>query len=305
MDGLKEEDFKRLLQGKSTNEDKARFPETFQSLIKDHEDKLFLNRIAEEDIDKFLKGKEPMSKEKILEKLPSEHHGFVEVFLPKEADELPPHRPFDHMIELKPGEMPPYYKNRPLSARVLEVVKKYLDDHLQKRFIRPSTSSAAAPILLAKKPGGGIRVCVNYRGLNALTAKNRYPIPLIRETLDALCHAKYYTKLDVIAAFNRLRMAEGEERKTAFLTRYGLFEYLVMPFGLQTAPATFQHFINSINFSTDSHPVTWMILLSIPRPERIIGNTCGKFFKPSRRLACKLILTNASLLCKKPNISGL
>jgi hypothetical protein len=89
LDGLKEEDFKRLLQGKSTNEHKARFPETFQSLIKDHEDKLFLNRIAE-DIDKFLKGKESMSKEKILEKLPSEYHEFVEVFLPKEADELPP-----------------------------------------------------------------------------------------------------------------------------------------------------------------------------------------------------------------------
>ena len=130
-----------------------------------------------------------------------------------------------------------------MSPRELEVVKKYLDEHLTKGFIRPSTSSAAAPLLLAKKPGGGIRVCVDYRGLNAVMAKNRYPIPLIRELL---CGAKYYTKLDVIAAFNRLRIVEGDEWKTAFLTRYRLYEYLVMPFGLQNAPAAFQHFVNSV-----------------------------------------------------------
>lgn len=246
LNGLSEEDFKNVLQGKATDKDRANFPDCFRNFINDYESKLFLNKITEEDIDKFLKVKEPMSKEEILKKLPPEYHEFVEVFLPKEANELPPHRAFDHKIELKPGEEPPYYRNRPMSARELEVVKKYLDDHLQKGFIRTSTSPAAAPILLAKKPGGGIRVCVDYRGLNALTAKNRYPIPLIRETLDALCNAKYYTKLDIIAAFNRLRMAEGEEWKTAFLTRYGLFEYLVMPFGLQNAPATFQHFINSV-----------------------------------------------------------
>ena len=245
LDELKEQDFKKLLQGESTDEDKAHFPECFQSFIKDHEDKIFLNRVTEEDIDKFLETKEPLSKEEILKRLPPEYHEFVDVF-PREADKLPPHRPFDHKIELKSGGEPPCYKNRPFSVRELEVIKKYLDDHLQKNFIRQSTSSAAAPILLAKKPGGGIRVCVDYRGLNALTMKNRYPIPLIRETLDSLCNAKYYTKLDIIAAFNKPRMVEGEEWKTAFLTRYGLFEYLVMPFGLQNAPATFQHYINSV-----------------------------------------------------------
>ncbi len=246
LKGITENDFKKLLHGKATNEDKARFPACFQNFIKDHEDKIFLNKLTEEDISKFLKNKEPVSREEILKKLPSEYHEFVDVFLPKEADRLPPHRPFDHKIELKPGEDPPYYRNRPMSARELEVVKKFLDEHLQKGFIRTSTSPAAAPVLLAKKPGGGIRVCVDYRGLNALTPRNRYPIPLIRETLDALCNAKYYTKMDIIAAFNKLRMAEGEEWKTAFLTRYGLFEYLVMPWGLQNAPATFQHFINSV-----------------------------------------------------------
>ena len=104
-----------------------------------------------------------MSKEEILKKLPPEYHEFIEVFLPKEAEKLPPHRPFDHKIELKPGEEPPYYRNRPMSARELDVVKKYLDDHLQKGFSRPSTSPATAPVLLAKKPSGGIGVCVDYR----------------------------------------------------------------------------------------------------------------------------------------------
>ena len=111
LNGLKEDDFKNLLHGKSTTEDKARFPACFQSFIKDHEDKIFLNRMTEEDIDKFLKVKEPTSKEEILKKLPAEYHEFIEVFLPKEAEKLPPHRPFDHKIELKPGEEPPYYRN--------------------------------------------------------------------------------------------------------------------------------------------------------------------------------------------------
>ena len=88
---------------------------------------------------------------------------------------------------------------------------------LDKGFIRESTSPAAAPLLLAAKPGGGVRICHDYRGLNQVTIKNRYPIPLIRETLDALCGAKFYTKLDVIAAFNRIRIAEGHEWLTAFM----------------------------------------------------------------------------------------
>jgi len=86
----------------------------------------------------------------------------------------------------------------------LLVIKKYINKHLNKGFIRPSISLAAAPILLAKKLGGGIWFCVNYRGLNAITIKNRYPILLIREILKRLSQAKIYTKLNIIAAFNRL-----------------------------------------------------------------------------------------------------
>ena len=98
--------------------------------------------------------------------------------------------------------------------------------------------------MFVKKPGGGLRFCVDYRGLNAVTIKNRYPIPLITETLNRLWKAKIFTKLDIISAFNRLRIKEGDEELTAFRTRFGLYEYLVMPFGLCNGPASFQHYIN-------------------------------------------------------------
>jgi hypothetical protein len=141
----------------------------------------------------------------------------------------------------------------------LRVVKRWLDDNLAKGFIRPSKSAAASPILLAQKPGGGVRICVDYRGINNVTMKSRYPIPLIRETLDSICKATIFTKLDVIAAFNRVRIAEGHEWLTAFITRFGLYESLVTPFGLQGAPATFQHYINDVLYDIlDAHATAYL-----------------------------------------------
>jgi hypothetical protein len=87
---------------------------------------------------------------------------------------------------------------------------------------------------------------VDYRGINNVTMKSRYPISLIKETLDSICKAQIFTKLDVIATFNRVRMTEGHEWLTAFITRFGLYESLVTPFGLQGAPAMFQNYINDI-----------------------------------------------------------
>ena len=131
-----------------------------------------------------------------------------------------------------------------MSRDEIEELRRYLDDNLAKGFIRASRSHAASPVMFVKKPGGGLRFCVDYRGLNAVTIKNKYPLPLIAETLNRLSRAKIFTKLDIIAAFNRLRIKEGDEELTAFRTRFGLFEYLVMPFGLCNRPASFQHFIN-------------------------------------------------------------
>ena len=103
-----------------------------------------------------------------------------------------------------------------MSQDELKVLQKYLNDHLFKDFIWVSSSSAAALILFVHKSEGGLRFCVNYWKLNIITVKNRYSLPLIKETLNCLCNAVVYTKLDIIAAFNHLRTAEGEEWKTAF-----------------------------------------------------------------------------------------
>ena len=203
------------------------------------------NAVTADDYEKFMKGKQQYTREEIKKKVPQKYHSELEVFMKQDADQLPPHRPEDHEIKLMEGTTAPYARNyKPMSTQELEAVRKYLDEHLGKGFIRPSSSSAAAPVLIVRKPGGGLRVCIDYRALNAVTIKNRYPIPMIQDTLNQLCKAKIYSKFDVVAAFNRLRIKEGQEWLTAFNTRYGQYEYLVMPFGLCNAPGTFQSYIN-------------------------------------------------------------
>ncbi|KAI0996911.1 hypothetical protein K3495_g11272 [Podosphaera aphanis] len=197
--------------------------------------------ISIEDIEEALKEKLRIDP---AEKLPEIYHEYLAVFSKDEADKLPPHRPCDHRIILKPGLEPPWGPLYGMSREELEVLKKYLKENLEKGFIRPSSSPASSPVLFVKKPGGGLRFCVDYRALNEITIKNRYPIPRIHETLSLLGRAKYFTKLDVISAFNRLRIAKGDEYLTAFRTRFGLYEYIVMPFGLANALSSFQNYIN-------------------------------------------------------------
>jgi hypothetical protein len=179
-----------------------------------------------------------------LPAIPSEYHEFSDLFSKKKADKLPLHQIYDHTIPLEEGKMPPFgpiYKCSPVE---LEATREYIETNLRKGFIRHSQSPCGAPIVFAKKKDGTLRLCVDYRGLNKLTIKNRYPLPLIGELLERISTAKYFTKFDVRDGYNRLRMAPGEEWKTAFRCRYGLFEYTVMPFGLCNAPGTFQHYMN-------------------------------------------------------------
>ena len=199
------------------------------------------------DIDKALRKSAPQTEDdKINELVPEDYHEFLPLFKKAVAEILPPHRSYDHKVPLKEGFYPPFGSLYSLSKLELQALRQWIDENLSKGFIRASSSPAGAPILFVKKKGGSLRLCVDYRGLNEGTIKNRYPLPLIRETLMQLSKPRYYTTLDVRGAYNLLRIAEGEEWKTAFRTRYGLFESLVMPFGLTNAPADFQRFINDV-----------------------------------------------------------
>ena len=126
-----------------------------------------------------------------------------------------------------------------MSERELAELKAYLEKMLATGKIRPSRSSCGAPVLYVPKANGGLRLCVDYRGLNAITVKNRYPLPLMSELQDRVNGARVFSKVDLINGYNLLRIRQGDEWKTAFRTRYGSFEYLVMPFGLANAPASF------------------------------------------------------------------
>ena len=177
--------------------------------------------------------------------IPDCYKDLSDVFSKKESQSLPPHRDhLDHHIPLEKDAKPTFGPIYNLSELELKVLKEYIQDNLKKGFIRPSTSPFGSPVLFVKKPDGSLRLCVDYRALNRMTIKNRYPIPLTTEIMDRIKGAKRFTRLDVRDAFNRIRVAKGDEYKTAFRTRYGHFEYLVMPFGLCNAPATFQSYIN-------------------------------------------------------------
>jgi hypothetical protein len=194
-----------------------------------------------EDIETALKGKEELD---VNQYLPEEFKDFKDVFSPKEAKQLPPHRPYDHDIKLQEGKTVPFGPLYAMSRDELQALKEWLRENLEKGFIRPSSSPAASPVLFVKKADGGLRFCVDYRALNAMTVKDRYPLPLTKESLNNLKGMKYFTKIDIISAFNNLRIKDGQEWLTAFRTRFGLFESLVMPFGLTGAPATLQRFMN-------------------------------------------------------------
>jgi len=144
---------------------------------------------------------------------------------------------------LKEGFELPFGPLYSLARQELEACKKWIEENLDKGFIWASSSTARAPILFVKKGDGSLRLVVDYRGINEGTVKNRYPLPLIRETLMRISKVRFFTKLDVRGAYNLIRMSEGEEWKTAFQTHYSLFESLVIPFGLTNAPADFQRFI--------------------------------------------------------------
>jgi hypothetical protein len=179
-------------------------------------------------------------------KLPAEYEEYRNVFEKKNTNTLPEHRPCDCGIELQEGAQPPFGLIYSLSQNELATLRDYHDENLAKNFIRHSKSPVGAPILFVKKKDGSLRMCVDYRGLNKVTIKNRYPLPLISRLLDQLGQAKIHTKIDLRGMYNLVRIKEGDKWKTTFRTRYGQFEHIVMSFGLTNALAIFQHLMNDI-----------------------------------------------------------
>ena len=142
--------------------------------------------------------------------LPEAYKSYQDVTRDPGESSLPPETKTEHEIVLQDKAQPPYGPIYPLSGKELEALREYLDSALAKGWIRPSTSPAGAPILFVPKKDGSLRLCVDYRGLNKVTVKNRYPLPLIAEILDRLNGAKYFIKLDLRDAYHRIRIAAGD-----------------------------------------------------------------------------------------------
>jgi len=182
-----------------------------------------------------------------LKQVPMEFRQYLGIRGKEAADQLPEHRPYDCKIELKEGTTAPWGPICPLSEMELQTLREWLKEMEKTGKIKISTSPAGSPILFIPKPHGrGLQLCVDYRGLNAIRIPNRYPLPLMQELQDRVQGAQWFTKMDLKNGFNLIRIREGDEWKTAFRTRYGLYEFQVMPFGLTNAPSTFQDMMNHI-----------------------------------------------------------
>uniref|UniRef100_A0A8C6PPJ8 ribonuclease H n=1 Tax=Nothobranchius furzeri TaxID=105023 RepID=A0A8C6PPJ8_NOTFU len=181
-----------------------------------------------------------------ISNVPPEYTDLAAVFSKVRAKNLPPHRPYDCAVDLLPGAQPPKGRLYPLSIPETKAMEEYIQEGLQAGIIRPSSSPAGAGFFFVDKTDGGLRSCIDYRGLNSITVRNTYPLSLLPSAFDTIRGARVFTKLDLRNTYHLVRIREGDEWKTAFNTACGHFEYLVMPFGLTNAPAVFQCFINDV-----------------------------------------------------------
>jgi hypothetical protein len=170
---------------------------------------------------------------------------YPDVFL-DDLPGMPPNRDIEFIIELQPGIAPISKKSYRMPPNELAELKTQLQDLLNKGFIRPSASPWGCPALFVKKKDNSLRLCVDYRPLNAVTIKNKYPLPRIDILFDQLAGAKVFSKIDLRSGYHQIKIWPSDVPKTAFSTRYGLYEYLVMSFGLTNAPAYFMYLMNSV-----------------------------------------------------------
>jgi len=170
---------------------------------------------------------------------------FLEVFLDDITD-LPPEREVEFAIDLVPGMSPISIAPYRMSASELGELKKQLEELLKKQFIRPSVSPWGAPVLLVKKKDRSMRLCVDYRQLNKVTIKNRYPLSRIDDLMDQLVGVEVFSKIDLRSGYHQIRVRAEDISKTVFRTRYGHYEYFVMPFGVTNAPGVIMEYMNMI-----------------------------------------------------------
>jgi hypothetical protein len=170
---------------------------------------------------------------------------YLDIFL-EELPGMPPYRDIEFLIELLPGTPPISKRPYRMPMNELEELKKQIAELQAKGFIRPSSSPWGAPVLFVEKKDGTQRMCVDYRSLNEVTIKNKYPLPRIKDLFDQMKGASIFSKIDLRSGYHQLKIRESDIPKTAFHTCYGLYEYTVMSFGLTNAPAYFMYLINKV-----------------------------------------------------------
>lgn len=180
------------------------------------------------------------------EMVPEQYREFAKVFSKAASERLPERKPYDHAIELVPNYQAFHSRVYPLSPNEQVALDEFLEEQKKKGYIRESKSPMSSPFFFVKKKDGTLRPVQDYRRLNEITVKNRYPLPIISQLIDALKNAKFFTKLDIRWGYNNVRIKEGDEWKAAFVTNRGLWEPLVMFFGLTGSPSTFQAMMNEI-----------------------------------------------------------
>ncbi|MBW0582624.1 hypothetical protein O181_122339 [Austropuccinia psidii MF-1] len=183
--------------------------------------------------------------ETVLRVVPPAYHQYLDAFSEVTAEKLPPQPACDDHIKLE-GLLPPIDVIYSLSNKESENLWAYISENVEKCFLRPSSSSTGAPVLFCSKKDGGVRLCFDSRKLNAVTRKNRYPVPPMNQLLTIFNGSTIFSKIDLCGAYNLLGIKQEDEHLTAFRVKYGSYEYLVMPFGLTNAPASFQNLVNEI-----------------------------------------------------------
>ena len=182
----------------------------------------------------------------LMENVPIHYTEFSQVFGKEMQSELPEHGPQDIAINLLPNSELPAAKLYLMSHDELQVLKEYVEEMLKTSKIREGSGATGSPVFFVTEKTGKLRLVVDYRGLNAITIKDVYPIPLMTTLMEQIQESNWFNKLDLKNGFNLIRVKEGDEWKMPFKTRYGIFEYKVMPFCLVNAPSVFQRYVNNV-----------------------------------------------------------